>query len=253
MAAFVYAVVPADFDPPALRGLGDPPAPVRMVRSGDLAALCSELPDEAMPGTRDDLAAHARVLAELVDAGATVTPVRFGMVLDDEEAVRERLLESRRDVLAGLLHDLEDRVQFTLKAVYDENVLIREVAAADPEIARLSAATRGRPDEEVHREKIRLGELVAAGVERQKAADERAVLERMDPVAERIIAETPQHERLAVHAQLLVRRSDLPELESEMERLASEQGGRMTLRLVGPLAPWSFSDVELEAPEQSWA
>ena len=101
-------------------------------------------------------------------------------------------------------------MQFTLKAVYDEHVLVREVAAADPEIARLSAATRGRPDEEVHREKVRLGELVASGVERRKAADEQAVLERLDQVAERIIAESPQHERLAVHAQLLVQRRAPP-------------------------------------------
>ena len=251
MAAFVYAVVPADLDPPALAGVGE--APLRMVRSGDLAALVSELPDDAVPGTREDLAAHARVLAALVDAGATVTPVRFGMVLDSEEAVRELLLDARRDVLTGLLRDLADRVQFTVKAVYDENVLIREVAAADPEIGRLSAATRGRPDEEVHREKVRLGELVAGGIERRKAADEQAVLERLDRVAERILAESPQHERLAAHAQLLIQRGAVPELQAEVERLVGEQEGRMTFRLVGPLAPWSFSDVELEAPEASWA
>ena len=253
MATFVYAVVPADFDPPALSGLGEPPAPIRTVRSGDLAALVSDLPDDARPGTREDLAAHARVLAAVVDAGATVTPMRFGMVLENDDAVRERLLERRADVLGELLRSLADRVQFTLKAVYDEDALVREVAAQEPEIAQLSAATRGRPDEEVHREKVRLGELVARGVERRRAEDERELLERLDRVAERIIAETPQHERLAAHAQLLVERRALPDLEAEVERVAGEQSGRMTLRLVGPLAPWSFSDIELEAPEASWA
>ena len=38
---------------------------------------------------------------------------------------------------------------------------------------------------------------------------------------ERIIAETPQHERIAVHAQLLVQRGALDEFEGEVERLAA--------------------------------
>ena len=92
-----------------------------------------------------------------------------------------------------------------------------------------------------------------AGSSAGRRADEQAVLERLDQVAERIIAESPQHERLAVHAQLLVQRRALGEFEGEVERLAAEQDGRMTFRLVGPLAPWSFSDVELEAPQESWA
>jgi hypothetical protein len=35
--------------------------------------------------------------------------------------------------------------------------------------------------------------------------------------------------------------------------MADEQDGRMTFRLVGPLAPWSFADVQLEAAEGTWA
>ena len=253
MSCFVYAVVPAKFEPPNLDGLGDPPAPVRAVRAGELAALVSDLPDDVAPGTRADLEAHARVVAQIVEKGATVVPVRFGMVLPDDDAVRERLLEQQRDHLLELLRALEARVQVTLKAVYDEGVVLREVAAADPEIARLSAATRDRPDVEVQREKIALGERVAHGVERLRAGDEAAVLERLDPLAERIIAEEPRHERVAVHAQLLVRRERLGEVERAVERLAGEHGGRMRFRFVGPLAPWSFADVQLDDLETAWA
>jgi hypothetical protein len=251
MAAFVYGIVPAAFEPPALDGLGDPPAPVRVVGAGDLGALVSDLPDDALPGTRDDLAAHARVLAAIVEAGATVVPVRFAMVLDDDEAVRERLLEGRREELVALLRALEDRVQYTLKAVYDEAALLREITAGNAEIAFLSGETRGRPDAEVQREKIRLGELVARAVEQQREADERAVAAPLDPVAERIVLESPRHDRIAVHAQILVGRARAAELEEAVGRLAEQHGGRMTFRLVGPLAPWSFSDVQLEA-EEAW-
>jgi hypothetical protein len=253
VSAFVHGVVPAEFEPPALRGLGDPAVEVHMVRAGELAALVSDLPEGPRRGTRADLEAHARVLSETVDRGAAVIPVRFGMVLDDEDAVRERLLTHQRDHLLELLRSLDGAVQVTLKAMYAEGVLLRDVAEADPRIARLSEATRDRPDAAVHREKVHLGELVAAGIEHQRAADERAVLDRVAPVAEQVIAEEPRHERIAAHAQLLVRRDRLGELDETVGELDAEQGGRLTFRLVGPLPAWSFADLRLDPQEATWA
>jgi Gas vesicle synthesis protein GvpL/GvpF len=253
VTVFVHGVVPAAFEPPALDGLGDPPARVRTIHTGDLGVLVSDLPADATPGTRADLEAHMRVLTTVVEAGATVVPMRFGMVLDEDDAVREQLLERRRDDLLGLLRDLDGRVQLTLRGVYAEDVVLREVAQADPEIPRLSAATRDLPEADAHRAKVRLGELVARGVERRREEDERAVLDRIAPHAERVIVEEPKHERMAVHVQLLVARDRREDLDAAVRQLAAEQDGRISFRYVGPLAPWSFADVRLDAEENAWA
>jgi hypothetical protein len=252
-AAFVYAVVPAAYRPPELAGLGDPPAPVRTVAVEDVAAVVSDLPAEATPGTRSDLEAHARVLAAVVESGVTVIPVRFGLVFDGDAAVREHLLEPRRGDLRQLLERLGGRVQMTIKAVYDEQAVLREIVGDDPEINRLSEATRSRPDAEVHADKVRLGELVAAALERRRAQDERMLLDALGGHAEEILVEPARHEQVALHAQLLVRQEQRGDLDACVQRLAEQQAPRIHFRFVGPLAPWSFADVELEPETAGWA
>ena len=256
---FLYGIVPASYDPPgSLTGLGDPGdrggggEPVRVVREGEIGALVSTLPPDVTPGTRADLEAHARVLAHVVEPGGTIVPARFGMVFDGEDAVRAQLLKPRAAELRGLLDALTGRVQLTLKAIYDEGLLLREIVAGDREIRRLSEATRDRPGEEVHAEKVRLGELVAQAVDRRRAADQRALLDRLVPLTDEVLVEEPKHERMALHAQLLVAADRRERVDDEVQRLAAEQEGRMRFRYVGPLAPWSFADVELE-PEAAWA
>src|SRR5919202_951653 len=90
---YVYGVVTAAAADgwPQPQGLGDPPGTVRALVEGQLAALVSPLAPEFTPGRRADLEAHERVLGEAL-ARTTVVPMRFGMVMDGDASVRERLL-----------------------------------------------------------------------------------------------------------------------------------------------------------------
>jgi hypothetical protein len=60
-------------------------------------------------------------------------------------------------------------------------------------------------------------------------------------------ADPPASERQAASLQLLVAERDRPRLDAAVDRLAREQGDRLSLRYVGPLPPYSFSDLALEA------
>jgi hypothetical protein len=142
---------------------------------------------------------------------------------------------------------LDGHVQMTLKAFYGEDVLVREVVAAQPEIARAEARLRGRPEVETRPARIALGERVAAAVAERREADERTLLDRIAPVVAEMRVEPPTNERVAVHAQLLVRRERREALDAVVRELADEQADRMALRYVGPIAPYSFADLALEA------
>jgi hypothetical protein len=249
--SFVYGVVAA---PAAVRvtaaGVGG--APVRAVERGALAALVSDLGADTVPGRREDLDAHATVLAQAIEAG-TVVPMRFGVSLDDDDAVRERLLARNEALLLELLRVLDGHVQATVKAFYLEDALLRQVVRSDPEIARLRDQSRGREDAATHAARVQLGQLVAQAVEAQRAADGDAILGRLAPLLADVRVEQPAHERIALHAQLLVSRDRAAELEAAVEKLAGEQADRLRFRYVAPLAPFSFSEVALDAEEPSWA
>ena len=60
---YVYGIVPADVESAGdVRGVGDPPGQVQLVRNGNLVALVSEVDLTRWLGTPADLQAYARIL-----------------------------------------------------------------------------------------------------------------------------------------------------------------------------------------------
>jgi hypothetical protein len=253
-ALYVYGVVDAaggtDIALPA-SGVGDPPRPLQTIADGAVAAVVSPLPGGAGPGRREDLEAHQRVLSEIV-AATTVVPMRFGVVMDDERTLREQLLRRHAPALEQLLQDVRDRVQMSLKGYYAGDVLLREVVAQHPDIARRAAEVRDRPEAETRGIKIALGERIADAVSQRRDADAQRLVERLTPVVDDVRVEPPAGERMALNAQLLIGRSAREPLDAVVRALTEEEDGRIAFRYVGPLAPFSFADLSLDAEEPAW-
>lgn len=232
--------------PEGLAGLGDPARPVRLVEHEGIAAVVCDL--DGPPRTREDLNRHQQVQSALV-AEATLVPLRFGTLFDDEAELVGGLLGPHHDELRSVIADVQDRVQLTVKAIYHEDVLLREVVKAHPELKRrsdrLRAAGAGQDAW------VDLGEQVAQAVQARREADEEQIIARLEPVAERIIVDPPGHEREVARLQLLVKRDRREPLDRAVEKLAGEQEGRYVVRYVGPLAPYSFCDLALDA-ETAW-
>jgi hypothetical protein len=250
---YVYGVIPvADAGGwPGAPGI-DPSANVLTLEAGDLAALVSALPPDRTPGQRTDLEVHRRVLSLAAERG-TVVPMRFGMVMEGEDGpdgVRERLLVRHGTELADLLRTLDGQVQMTVRAFYAEDALLRAVIAADPEIARRSAALEGIPAIQAQPEQIALGEIVAAAVDARRAQDEQTLLERLRPLATDVRVDPPGSDRVALNAQLLVRRDRRAELDEAVRELGTALEGYLALRYIGPLPPYSFSELSLEPGDE---
>jgi hypothetical protein len=249
MSSYVYGVIPAA-DAAAWPGAdGLAGAPVRALAAGALAALVGDIADDEKPGRREDLEAHRRVLGAAIERG-TVVPMRFGIVMDDDETVRERLLTRHAERLGDLIRQLDGMVQMTVRGFYIEDALLRAAVAGDEEIARLQELVGDRPEVETHTERIALGERVAAAVEARRTRDEQQVLERIRPLASAIQVDPPADERVALSAQLLVARDARSALDAEVAALTSALEGYIALRYLGPLPPYSFSALELE-PEDA--
>jgi hypothetical protein len=248
---YVYGVIPAADAGgwPGAPGIGGPSANVSTLEAGELAALVSAVPPDRVPGRREDLETHRRVLSLATERG-TVVPMRFGMVMDGEDVVRERLLVRHGPELTELLRTLDGQVQLTVRAFYAEDALLRSVMEADAEIARRSAAIQGLSEIESRSERIALGELVAAAVDARRARDEQALLDRLKPLASDVHVDPPGSERVALNAQLLVSRDRRADLDEAVGELGTALQGYLALRYIGPLPPYSFSDLSLEPGEE---
>jgi hypothetical protein len=237
VAEYVYGVVDAGAELP--EGTGIAGAPLRLIASGSAAALVSELPDEELRFGREEAMTHARVLESALAHG-TVLPMRFGVVVSSPDEVRERVLSGHAEELSAQLEQLEGKVEMSVRAVYEEEPLMREIVESHPEIARRRDGLRGQPEDATYYERIGLGEMVAGAIERTREQDANTLLELLSPLALAVEIGEPSHERVALSASFLLDRQQLGKFDDTLEEVARAQAGRMRFKLTGPLPPHSF-------------
>lgn len=240
MPEYVYGIVGEDVRAPDKRGVGG--APVRLIGHEGLAALCSELQSEAPELGRDELLVHAGVL-EATLANGTILPMRFGTVIENEEAVKSNLLEPHAEELRETLERLNGKIELRIRAVYEQDSLLREVVQGNPEIARRRRQLSGRSADATYYEQIELGELVAQEIERKRERDAQELLAILSPVAEAVDVAEASHERVALSASFLVERKRVPEFDEVLERVAEAQAQRFRIKYTGPLPPHSFVEI----------
>ena len=243
---YVYGVVPAE----ASVSVGEPGVagnPVEVVAHDGVAAVLSDFPPHDPRVRRRDLRAHLRTL-ELVLEQTVVAACPFGTVFGSRSDVEERFLAPRRDELRRLLERLEGHVQVNVKAEYDEEAVLRELAGNDDEIAasRARARTMGPA---AYYENIRLGELVSARLAERRASDREQILARLSEPAADAAPDPPDGDQLVVFkGSFLVDRDRLPEFDAALEHLAAAEADRLRFEEIGPLPPTAFARLGPQVP-----
>jgi hypothetical protein len=242
-AAYVYGVVRGGAIA-SVSADGVSGAPVTLVEGDAISALVSDLPTGQLRVRRNDLRRHLDVIEEAFRA-TTILPCRFGTVLDSRESVRNDLLTASRDALLTSLAQLDNRVQLNVKATYDQELLLSDVVARSPEIARLREATRALGDA-AYGEQLRLGELVAAAVAEQRDADSGRILEALSQTADEAAVDEPPP-GAALKASFLVVRNRLQAFDETLEDVAAAEQPKLRFEVIGPLPPTAFASAALGA------
>ena len=220
-------------------------AGARAVIHGEIAAITSEA---AAEGTRaaELMRRHWRVL-EAVAGVVTVLPVRVGTAMTGPDAVVEQFLAPRHEDLAARLTAFEGKVQMTVKGTYDEQALMRSIVDESPQVAQLRERVRAAPGAAGHFERVRLGEVVAAEVEARRERDAAAIIGRLEGLAVETRAEPAGGVDGAVNAAFLVERTRAADFGEAADAIAAELAGRIEVRCLGPLPPFSFASEEAPA------
>ncbi len=235
---YVYGVVTAETRlPEGLEGVGG--GEVSLIRRGDVAAVVSEFVPHGPLGSREDLMAHERVVAE-VAAEETVLPLRFGAVVTTADAVAEEMLDPHHDWFASALEDLEGRYEFVVAGTYVEETVLRQILEEKPEIRRLRQETRDLPEDATYYDRVRLGELIVQALEERRHEDTEVLMDALSPHALAVAPRESGDENTAADVAFLVDEKDRQEFERDLDELGDRWAGRVRLRLLGPLAPYDF-------------
>ncbi|MBL1099830.1 GvpL/GvpF family gas vesicle protein [Streptomyces coffeae] len=238
MNTYVYGIARGEVSDlgDRLRGIGDPPLPVRALTEGELSAIVSDCPAELKPRRRD-LLAHHHVLAEVGDAHP-VLPMRFGSVSTSDDDVRT-VLSEHADRYHDQLSRLADRVEYNVKAMHEENAVLHQVLSEEPELRLMAEANRASGGG-THEERMRFGELVAAAVQAREVRDAQIVEEALAPTAEAVRPGPERGSWFLSLSVLLAEDAAEPLLEAAAELEKAHPW--LTLRVNGPLPPYSFVD-----------
>jgi hypothetical protein len=245
-AVYVYGVTPkAGYLPVVTHGVEG--AAIHTIAHDGLLALASRLQVGKLAAS--DVRSHWRVLKQAFES-ATVLPVRFGTVMESEEAVRVRLLEANADQLSSLLAQMADLVQLNLKGRYDEERLLRAIVVTTPRVAELRERMRNAGTTQA--EQLALGQLVEREVARQQAQDAAAALAELEPLAAATHHEAVSHPN-AFNFAFLVRRNRIDGFSDAVHDLRDRFAHRIELRYVGPIPPFSFAETQLNLGGEAWA
>lgn len=239
-AVYIYGILPGDVElQEETLGVGDPPAPVRLVRYRDLAALVSDVNISRPLGTPEDLLAHEELL-DASAADAPVLPLRFGAVVASEDAVTSELLQAHYDEFSSALQQLEGYAEYIVKGRYLQDAILTEILGEDPQVADLAAQTRGADPILTRDVQMQLGEIIGQQIELKRAQDTQVLAEALQGHVTGAVTRPPTDEFDAVHAAFLIQADGADELITEIEKLASDWDGRVDLRVIGPVAAYDF-------------
>ncbi|MEV0255747.1 GvpL/GvpF family gas vesicle protein [Streptomyces sp. NPDC050732] len=238
MTTYVYGIASSSHPalPEGMEGIGRPACPVRILKSGELAAIVSDAPEDLKPKRRD-LLAHQNVLSEAGAAGS-VLPMRFGSLAPDDETVSS-VLGERADHYLERLRTLDGKVEYNVKASHHEQAVLHQVLAENPELRAMVEANQ-RQGGGTHEQKLQLGEMVTSNVRAREQSDAVEVRRALEPAAE-AVADGPESSGWLANISFLVNRKSAEGFLSAVEELRATQP-HLDLRVHGPLPPYSFVD-----------
>jgi hypothetical protein len=240
MAQYVYCFTHAGHSLPleGLRAVGADETALRAIRHEALAAVVSDAPQGLRPKRRD-LVAHETVVETLSAAGAVV-PLRFGTVAPDDDAVVAELARGASRY-TELLTRLAGHVERNVKGAHQEDALLADLLADNPELRARNEALRAAGGGN-QQDQVAFGERMAFAVEQRRTRDAAYVVAALRPLA-MLDRHAPSVKDCFVNVSFLVPSAAQDDFDAVVAQLRTALEGYAELRVSGALPPYSFVDA----------
>jgi hypothetical protein len=223
-------------------GIGERGDKVHTIDFMNLSAVVSDTPIQEYDESRRNMMAHTLVLEEVMRQ-CPILPVRYGTVAPSADAVLEQVLKRRYGGLISTFEEVENRVELGVKAFWYEEVIFQEIIEQNPAIRSLRDSLKTRKAEETYYERIRLGEMIEAAMERKRDADSEKILEKLRPIVYKSRGNKIITDKMVLNAAFLVDRSREPDFDEAMRTLDAEMQKRVMFKYVGPVPPYNFVNI----------
>lgn len=245
MGTYIYCIAHAEpfvneQMPLHSEAIGGPEYPARILSSGDLAAVVSDVPARRLDVKRGLLMTHEAVVIETMD-WSDVIPLSFGTLATNDEAVVERLLQAASDDLHQQLKAIEGCIELDLKVLWSRERLFEEIVAENERIRALRD-TIASASVNVQ---LELGQLTSEMMASKSDQEVQAILDELEPLAVEVRLNRLLTDVMVLNAAFLVEKTRLAAFDKQVSDLTATEEGRLIFRYAGPVPPYHFVDVSV--------
>ena len=242
---YIYGII-QEPEPRRFSFLGVGDAEVYTINHRELAAVVSDTALEEIDPTRKDVRIHTVVQDELLKH-CCLLPMGFGMIADSKDDVL-KLLEKNYQGLSRELVRLAGKVEVELKVYWDQEAMIKELQGGSEELTRLKAKVKNASSPiEAQRLLVEAGKLVERIVLDWKARYADRVYTVLKGLSIDARLNNPLGVKNVLNASFLIGRAKENDFQKEVFKLDSQYQSKVNFKYVGPLAPYNFVNVNLEA------
>ena len=251
-AKYVYGVISSEeamsFGP---IGIGDRGDEVYTVPYKDLLAAVSDCAYVDYAAVKDtdkekvvrDLAAHQRVIEEVMD-GSTILPAKFGTMVKDEGEV-EAILRRGYFTLKEALATAQNKVEVEVVATWDLDSVMQDISRERP-IAKLRADIQRKGSRlRTVADRIEIGKMVYESLARRRQNYQEEILGALAGLALRLRKNVLLDDSFVLNVAFLVDKDRQEQFDGKVREVDDGLGGALNFRVIGPLPAYSFSTIEV--------
>lgn len=241
---YLYCLIhtPAEALQTSNLGIGERGDKIYTIDHMGMSAVVSDTPIQEYEESRRNMMAHTLVLEEVM-RNHTILPIRFGTVAPNETAVLEQVLKRRYGGLITEFEEVENRIELGIKAFWYEEVIFQEIIEQNSAVRSLRDSLKSHKAEETFYERIRLGELIEAAMEKKRDEDSEKILSQLRPFVYKSRANKIITDKMVLNAAFLVDRQREPEFDQTVKKLDAEMQKRVMFKYVGPVPPYNFVNL----------
>ena len=209
----------------------------------DICAVVSNSPVVQYEARRINLTTHEKVLEEVMK-DFTVLPVRFSTISEhDDDTGILKILENEYDKFNGLLIDMHQKKELGLKIMAQETDIYESIVEKYTEIKNLREKLMHLPPDKTHYQRMKIGEMVAEALNKEKEILKETILSQLAPLAEEMKINDNYGEMMILNAAFLIKNSTEPVFDKIVNELDEKFGKFLTFKYVGTLPPYNFVNL----------
>lgn len=177
----------------------------------------------------------------------TVLPLNFNTIIraGNGSSASENLrtwLKTEQVSLKGRLDAFRGKAEYGVQVSWAPALIARQIAQTSPEIKRLEEEIRSKPRGVGYMYRQRLEKMLKKEMEARASEEFRALYDGLRGVVDNVhvekVKEVGKGRQMLMNLSCLVSVERCPDLEAALETVSNKEG--FSIRLVGPLPPYSF-------------